>query len=261
MSAWFDGFWQVIIDDPDEDIQPTPRTTIAVRASACWIYSGSHYMEFRAEKQRPLATVLPLADDVAAEMFRSHRATGGRVTWSEHDGVTSLMHEPTIAVDPRHMQAFGHELRRNVDGSVTMKREGPAGNADETWRQLSGPALRPIAGAWESVDDEERYVYLVTGAHYGVMRSPVNETDVGRRAVAGEKLSVQDEAALLNAGTFNGGARLMGTRTIDHWPMFASYYGYEVNKHPTFYVPSITDDELKLSFGRDEPAAPWRRIG
>jgi hypothetical protein len=118
---------------------------------------------------------------------------------------------------------------------------------------LSGPGSSPLAGVWESVDDE-RYLYAVTAAHYGIMRTSVPPT-------GGDPTNDLEAARLFRERSLNAGALLLASRTFDHWPMFGSTAGYEVAKHPTFYLRDLTADSFTMVFDpSDADASIWRRL-
>ncbi len=253
-----DGFWQLLVEDDAERVEPLRNTTVAVRAAGCRVYAGGYYMEFRAEKERPFAAGWPPTDEEAVGMFRTHLAHFGSFSCADDSGIVVADHRPELAVDPRHVRA-PYRLAFHLEGDEAVT-ESADGNADGhgRWRRLSRRGSSALAGAWESVDEGERFVYLVTAGHYGVMR-----VEQDRAATADADPETDAGAArLFEARSLNAGAHLVASRTLDHWPMFASTAGYEIRKHPTFWLKRIAADEFEMSFGPDdESSGTWRRLG
>jgi hypothetical protein len=254
MSGTFEGFWQVLVPDPAEGVRPEAGITLADRAIGCWLYLGGYYWEFWAHKGREPVTHWPYSVKEAATMFRSHRATMGR--YREHpdaDGFR-IVHTPEIAVDPGHMHPFEHRVRvTGASAAVEASKPVAGRETAASWRQLSGPGTSPLAGVWESAGDE-RYVYAVTAAHYAIMRTSVPSTD-------GDPTDDIEAARLFRERSLNAGAHLLASRTFDHWPMFGSTAGYEVAKHPTFYLRDLAADSFTMVFDpADTEASTWRRL-
>ncbi|MDQ3879835.1 MAG: lipocalin-like domain-containing protein [Chloroflexota bacterium] len=259
MDRSIEGFWQVIFDDADEGVRPLGTGTLAVREAACWIYVGDRYMEFRAHKDRVVPERYPPSQQEAAAMFRSHRAVAGRYV-ARRDGASLLVsHEPDIAVDPR-MEATRYEHAVELDGDTAtahvLSSDGTRGE-QYRWRRLSGRGSSPLAGGWETGDEMDRWMYLVTAAHYGVMRA-----DLSVLADWPRTLSPSDDeaAAFFAARSLNAGAHLLAAKTMDHWPMYGSTTGYEMRKHPTFWLPEIGRDEFLMSFAPEDDAGRWWRV-
>lgn len=78
MGRSIEGFWQVVIEDPTEDIIDAEDTTIAVRAAGCWIYAGGHFMELWAQKDRAIISDWPPNETTAARILHTNRALAGR---------------------------------------------------------------------------------------------------------------------------------------------------------------------------------------
>jgi hypothetical protein len=253
-----DGFWQLLVEDEAERVEPLRNTTIAVRTAGCRVYAGGRYMEFRAEKERPFPADWPPTDEEAVRMFRTHVARFGSFTCADDRDAFVVDHRPELAVDPRHLSGrYRLRFRLEGDEAATESADGDTGD-DGRWRRLSGRGSSPLAGAWESVGEGERFVYLVTAGHYGVMRVEHHGVDT---AAAGPN-SDAGAARLFEARSLNAGAHLLASRTFDHWPMFASTAGYEIRKHPTFWLKRIAIDEFEMSFGPDDEASGvWRRLG
>jgi hypothetical protein len=263
MDAWFDGFWQLLFDDPDEDIRPAGRTTMAVRRSGCRIYAGGHYMELLADKDRPLAEAYPPPTADAAQMLRTHRATGGRFTWKADGDSAIVDHVPLMAVNPRDMAPFQLTISRaaNDDANATVAQALEHVLPEERWRRLSGRGHSPLAGVWWADGTDEQWMYVVCEGHYGVMRVETDAAAAGLDLAADLTTDDEQAAAFFAARSLNAGAHMLASRTFDHWPMFASTHGY-AGKHPTFYLASLSADEMRLTFAKDNEAAEaWRRIG
>ena len=259
MDAPFDGFWQVLFDDPDEDVVEFGETTIAVRESGCWIYAGGQYMELWADKHNEPITAWPPDEATASHLFRTHRAMAGRATWHQDGDAFLVEHQPEMSVEPA-LDGHPYRMRLRVEGDTAIasplddKLRAPA-----RWRRLSGRGSSPLAGAWWSEDaDGQRWLYTVTAGHYGVMRS-----DRGEAAPPpGRPATVEEAAKLFTSRSMNAGSLLLAARTFDHWPMFASTGGYGAAKHPTFYLQELNADNFVMTFdSRDENATRWFRRG
>jgi hypothetical protein len=259
MDAPFDGFWQVLFDDPDEDVVEFGETTIAVRESGCWIYAGGQYMELWADKQNEPITAWPPDEATASRLFRSHRALAGRVTWREDGDAFLVEHHPEMSVQPALLgQPYRTRLRIQGDGALAEPLDDSL-RAPARWRRLSGRGSSPLAGAWSSEEPEgQRWLYTVTAGHYGVMRS-----DSGEAAPRDARQPTDAEAAnLFTSRSMNAGSHLLASRTFDHWPMFASTGGYGAGKHPTFYLKELDADSFVMTFDpRDEDGTRWFRRG
>ena len=258
MDDRLDGFWQVLFEDDDEDVRAVGTGTLAIREAGCWIYAGDRYMEFHAEKERVVPAAYPPTEQEAAAMFRTHRAVFG--TWTAEDDGDRLVvtHRPEFAVDPR-MEGNAYEHTVLINGDTAEIRRGSAGGGGPTlrWRRLSGRGSSPLAGAWQTGDETDRWSYLVTAGHYGVMRADLSVlADWPRDA----EPSDPEAAAFFEARSLNAGAHLLARRTVDHWPMYGSTTAYEMRKHPTFYLPSISADEIQMSFGPDDEPGRWWRV-
>ena len=259
MDAPFDGFWQVLSDDPEEDIIEFRETTIAVRESGCWIYAGGQYMELWAAKHNEPIAAWPPDTATASRLFRTHRALAGRMGWQQDGDAFIVEHHPEMSVQPA-LDGQRYRMRLRIQGDTALAEPlDDSLRAPARWRRLSGRGSSALAGAWESADpDGERWLYTVTAGHYGVMRS-----DRGEAAPAhGGQLTDEEAANLFTSRSMNAGAHLLGSRTFDHWPMFASTGGYGAGKHPTFYLKELNPDDFVMTFDpRDEDGARWVRRG
>jgi hypothetical protein len=257
VDAPFDGFWQVLFDDPDEEVAEFRDTTIAVRESSCWIYAGGQYMELWADKRNVPLEAWPPDQATAARLFRTHRALAGRATWHEGQDGFVVEHHPEMSVQPA-LEGRPYRMRLQIAGDTAFAEplddslRGPA-----HWRRLSGRGSSSLAGAWWSEDtDGQRWLYTVTAGHYGVMRS-----DKGDAAPPSGGEPTDEEAAnLVTSRSMNAGAHLLASRTFDHWPMFASTPSYGAGKHPTFYLRDLLQDEFVMAFDRSgEDVTRWFR--
>lgn len=257
MDAPFDGFWQVLFEDPDEDVVPFGETTIAVREAACWIYAGGHYMELWVEKGNDPITTWPPDDAMASRLFQAHRALAGRAVWHEDGDGFIVEHLPEMSVQPA-LDGQSYRMRLRIDGETAFAQplDDPL-RLPGQWRRLSGRGSSPLAGAWASVDaDGQRWLYTVTAGHYGVMRSDAGEATPAERGQPTDA----EAARLFTSRSMNAGAHLLGARTFDHWPMFASTAGYGARKHPTFYLKELDADSFVMTFDpRDEDGTRWLR--
>lgn len=257
MNAPFDGFWQVLFDDPDEDVVEFRETTIALRQSGCWIYAGGHFMELWADKHTEPLMMWPPDTETASRLFRTHRAVAGYTTWQEDGDAFVVEHHPEMSVQPA-LVGQPYRMRLRIEGDAAIAEPlGDRLRVPGQWRRLSGRGSSPLAGAWASEDpDGERWLYIVTAGHYGVMRS-----DNGKAAPEhGGPITDEEAATLVTSRSMNAGAHLLGSRTFDHWPMFASTSGYSAGKHPTFYLKELNADDFVMTFDpSDEDGTRWSR--
>ncbi len=257
MDAPFDGFWQVLFDDPDEDVVEFGDTTIPVRESSCWIYAGGQYMELWADKHNEPITAWPPDEATASRLFRTHRALAGGATWREDGDGFLVEHHPEMSVQPA-LDGRPYRTRLRIEGDRAFAEPlDDSLRAPARWRRLSGRGSLPLAGAWRSEDAEgQLWLYTVTAGHYGVMRS-----DIGEAAPPHGRQPTDEEAAnLFTSRSMNAGSHLLGSQTFDHWPMFASTAGYGAGKHPTFYLKELNRDDFVMTFDpRDDDGTRWFR--
>jgi len=161
------GFWQVVYDDIEVEIVRYRAlfTTIALRRLGFSIYADGQFIEIRADARRHPPAGWPATDAEVITNFRTAQAVGGKCELRAAGLGFEVEHTPTIVQDPRDrgktsiysMQISGDEARVGRQGS------------GEVWRRLSGAGSSPLAGAWESVGPNERWLYLVSAGHFAVM--------------------------------------------------------------------------------------------
>jgi hypothetical protein len=257
----WEGFWQVVYADDDEEIVSYPPlfTTVSLRRSGFSVYTGRFFVEIRtATGRRPPAGWPPTEAETIAG-FRSARALGGPCTWSATRGGFEVEHVPTMAHDPR---LSGRRFRSTAsiegDAARVQRVDAEGHREDEVWRRLSGPGSSPLAGAWESGGEGERWLYLVTAGHFGVMREAP-----GRVFPARGELSDAEVAALRQGSGANAGARVETRVSFDHWPMIATSNPGPIDcrKHETFRIIKLGPDTFEAALALDaSDAAEWRRL-
>lgn len=193
-------------------------------------------------------------------MLRDFSAYAGDSTWQEEKGRWTGESVVTMADDPRlEGTMIRHILDIEGDACRCEKTMEDGSSATETWRRLSGAGNTPLAGAWESGDPDDLWMYLVTAGHYGVIRT---SSDRPRAPANGEEFSDDEVFALWEGFGANAGARLETVGSFDHWPMLAQVAGYEVRKHETFRMITVEDDRfVAILPPYEEPDEGWRRIG
>jgi len=165
-----------------------------------------------------------------------------------------------MANDPR-LEATTIQSSLEFDGDRCLcHRNLPEGKRHTTtWRRLSGAGTSDLSGGWETEGRDERWMYLVTAGHYGVMRVGAARP---RTPSHGKEFSDEEIFALSEGFGANAGARLETSLTFDHWPMIGNgASGYEAQKHPTFRIDSHEKDRIVLSIPLwVETGEAWHRI-
>jgi len=257
-TPWY-GFWQLVTDEPEEII-PHNRTTIAQRPHIGFsVYTENHFIEVRSLGLRQL----PQADDPnEAEIvgyFNLLHVCAGQCMWKQASAEWQAEHHLTDAHDPRMEGAtLLHRFTFNDDECTCIRQTSDGGEVTETWKRLSGKGASKLAGAWKSDDPEfGRWIYLVTGGHYGVIRNLPNRL----KKAAGETYSPAETVAIFEDFGFNVGARLETSQTFDHWPFMSQVPGYETRKHQTFQIVSASEDAFFAAIPPHIPAQSWQRLG
>lgn len=255
------GFWQVLYEPADEEIVEFRNTTTAIRAALGFvILTGSHFMEVRSTAARRPPEGWPPTREEAIAMFRDFSAHAGDSTWQEQQGRWVAESAITMAADPRLEGTMVRHVLE-IDGEIcrcewTME---DGRSATETWRRLSGAGTTPLAGAWESGDQEDLWVYLVTQGHYGVIRT---SSDRPRAPANGDEYSDEELFAIWERFGANAGARLETERSFDHWPMLGQVAGYEIRKHETFRLGRVeTGRFVAFLPPYEDQGEEWRRLG
>ena len=257
----WEGCWQVIYDDLDEEIISYPPlfTTMSLRRSGLSIYTSNFFIEIRTASGRTPPAGWPATEAETIAGFKSASAHGGSCRWRTVSDGFEVEHIPTMSHDPK---VSGRAFRYSVliDGDVArVKRTGNDGRSeDEVWRRLSGAGSSPLAGAWESESDGQRWLYLVTAGHFGVMRQKQNRvisTDV--------ELSDREIAEIARETSANAGARLETGVSFDHWPMITTGTPGTIDcrKHETFRIVAIENSVFVAALKLDATdATEWRRL-
>jgi hypothetical protein len=261
VSGPWEGYWQVLQGPADEAIVEFRNTTTAVRSGLGFsILTPRHFMELRSNGPRQPPEGWPPTRQEAIAMLREFTAHAGDSTWQGEHGRWKAESIITMAGDPRlEGTMVRHELE--IDGELARcERSMEDGTSvTETWRRLSGAGTSPLAGAWGSGDQDELWVYLVTGGHYGVIRT---SSERPRGPARGNEFSDDEMFALWEGFGANCGARLETERSFDHWPMLGQVAGYEIRKHETFRLITVEDDRFVAVLPPyEEPGEGWRRIG
>jgi hypothetical protein len=261
MTGSFDGFWQVLHDSGDEEIVELRNTTTAIRPALGFsIFAGGHFLELRSLAPRRPPAGWPPTREEAVAMLRDFTAHAGDSTWQEDDGRWTGESLTTMASDPRlEGTMVRYVLEINGDVCRCEKTMEGGGSVTETWRRLSGAGGTPLAGAWESGDPDDLWMYLVTAGHYGVIR-----TSSARPRTPADGVDFSDDELFTIWEGFgaNAGARLETAGSFDHWPMLAQVAGYEVRKHETFQLVTVEPDRFEANLPPyEEVDDGWRRIG
>lgn len=261
MSGLWDGYWQVLYDDAQEEIVELRNTTTAIRAVLGFsVFAGGHFLELRSVSPRRPPEGWPPTREEAISMLREFVAHAGDTTWQEGKGRLVGESVITMASDPR---VEGTMVRHvlEIDGDFTRceKEMENGSSTTESWRRLSGSGTSPLAGAWESGDPNDLWMYLVTQGHYGVIRTSF---DRPRTPTDGDDFSDDEVFALWEGFGANCGARLETEASFDHWPMLGQVAGYEIRKHQTFRLTHVEADRfLAYLPPYEETGEEWRRIG
>lgn len=261
MAGPWEGFWQVVYDSSDEVVVPFRNTTVALRPALGFsIHTPSHFMELRSTERRNPPEGWPPTEQEAVAMLRGFRAYAGRSRWQGENGRFTGENLITMSSDPR-LEGGTCSYQLEIDGDHCIcERTVPDGTRiKETWRRLSGPGSSPLAGAWESGEPDDLWVYLVTAGHYGVMRT---SSDRPRQPADGNDYTDEEVYALWEGFGANAGARLETEASFDHWPMLGQVAGYEIRKHETFRLHAVGEEKFVATLPPyEEPDDGWRRIG
>jgi hypothetical protein len=257
----WDGFWQVVYETGPEEFALVRNTTMAVKpASGFSIQTHGHFLELRSTESRQPPEGWPPTRDEAIAMLRGFHAFAGETSWRTNGDRSRSESRITMASDPRlEGETSVYELTVDGDRGLCTRTMPDGTRFEEEWRRLSGPASTPLAGAWESGDPEDLWIYLVTAGHYGVMRT---SSDRPRRPAHGPDYTDDETYALWNGFGANAGARLETEQSFDHWPMLGQVAGYEIRKHETFWLLTMEASRFVAVLSpHDEPDDGWRRIG
>lgn len=254
------GCWQVLYDDPEVEVVPVANTTLAIRPFGLVLYSGSSFIHIRVPKgRRPQGW--PPSPSAMVEYFRGSTAAGGWAGWQETRSGWIVEHRIEMAPDPRlEGTRVTYEVAITGDRAEVHLLGAGRDDAVERWRRLSGPGISPLVGAWEQRSDQDRWLYLVTAGHFGVMRADLDRPAIGHDA----ELTDDEVASLVDTCGANAGAHVMTPGTFDHWPMIASSVaGYEIRKHQTFRLVDVAPNQFRATLpglpGDDVPGTWVRR--
>lgn len=249
------GFWQILAADSQEDIQPFRNTTTNLRSQTGFVlYTETYFIELRVLSQMQLPAGWPPTDAELAAMFGSFYGIAGRSHWLPADGGWLGQHRIEMAANPA---LLGQDLRRMLHtgaDSAIMDSDG----RQEHWRRLSAAGGTPLCGAWQTENPLGSWLYLACEGHYAVMRS-----DARRPAPQGAWAELAAEQLLPLAKSFgaNAGARLETAGSFDHWPMIGQVAGYDVRKHETFKLEQVNADQFRASLPPlDFPPDEWSRL-
>lgn len=266
-GAWdvtcpLEGFWQIVYDDPHDRFVPVKGTwtNVSLRRSGFMVYAGGRFLHIRTHGGRRLPETWPPSPAEQIRIFRTATGAAGICSWRETGDGWAGEHTVQMSPDPRdHGRKFEYTATVE-DGHVTMTGLRPDGAPfTETWRTLSGPGSSPLAGAWESADQEECWMLLVTAGHYGVVRENLHRPKLSSEG----ELSDEEVLAICDAHGSNAGAIVVTATSFDNHPFVATNSaGYDAAKHPSFYLASVEADRLRVGFRDDgADASPWTRIG
>lgn len=255
MTEPWQGFWQVLYDAEVPEIRQHAYTTTALRSKSGFsVYTERYVMHIRVDGRRDLPVGWPPTREERIEWMRPFRACASTCTWDGTTAVETII----LASDPR---IEGNKSTLNVEFDDDLAQvEGTIAGIDvrEDWRRLSGPGRSALDGAWESFDGSQRWLYVATAGHYGVMRANPERL---RSPATGQSFS--DDELFQQSEDFgaNVGARLETRTTLDAWPMVAQVAGYDANKHPTFRLDVIERDRANMSMPpMFETGDDWHRL-
>ncbi|MGH8945499.1 MAG: hypothetical protein ACRDVL_05065 [Acidimicrobiia bacterium] len=261
MAAAWEGFWQVLYRDDGESIVRFRDTTTSVRPGLGFsIFAARHFMELRSTGPRRPPAGWPPTKEEAIAMLRDFTAHAGDSTWQEDDGRWTGESLITMASDPRlEGTMVRHVLEIDGDQCRCESTIEGGDSISEIWRRLSRAGSTPLAGAWESGDPDDLWMYLVTAGHYGVIRTSSARP---RSPADGDDFSDDELFSIWEGFGANAGARLETAGSFDHWPMLAQVAGYEVRKHETFQLVTVEPDRFVANLPPyEEVDDGWRRIG
>lgn len=255
MTKPWQGFWQVLYDEGAPEIVQHGYTTTALRAAAGFsVYTARYVMHIRVDGRRDVAAAWPPTREETIAWLKPFRACTSACEWGGTTGSETVM----VASDPR-IEGTTETIRADFDDDLAHVEGTVAGVAvREDWRRLSGPGRSALDGAWEGFDGTERWLYLATAGHYGVMRA---NPDRQREPADGTHFT--DDELFQRSIDFgaNAGARLETKTTLDAWPMLAQVAGYDVNKHPTFRLDLLEEDRTNMSMPPIfETGSDWHRL-
>jgi hypothetical protein len=261
MTNPWEGFWQVVYDDPRDEIVPRDElyTTISLRRSGFSVYAGGRFLHIRAESGRRPPSGWPPTDAERIAWARTASSAAGTCAWRSVDGGWVGEHEISMAPDPRDTGSSS-TLRATIDGTqADVVIESGGAPTRETWRRLSGPGSSPLAGAWGATGERDRWMFLVTEGHYGVVRQDLER----RMPAAGEALGDDELLRISDGFGSNAGAIVVTATSFDNHPFLSSNAaGYEALKHPTFKIVSADEERIVIGLRADgSDASPWGRLG
>ena len=232
------GFWQVLASEQHEDTLPFRGTTTTERAgSGFTLYTQGYYMDVRILSMRKPPAGHPPSEDELTRMFQSIRAAAGRCAWTTTGDGWVVEHTP---IAQSHPPSYVRSRSMTPDGAGVVA-TGADGET-ERWRRLSGPGSSPLSGVWESGEPPDRWLYMATDGHYGLLHTDLT--------VPPSPLSF----------SINMGARLETAGGFDHCPMLSQVYGYDVRKHESFKLEGVEQDRFFASIPTFPfPAAEWAR--
>ena len=254
------GFWQLLTDDTGLEIVPFNRTSLAVRPSIGYtVYSENHFIEIRILGKRavPASGWAPSDEEIIAA-FPLEYSVGGWCSWTESGDGWTAKHRVDMARDPRlEGESFHRTMKFEEVHGVSVRSVKNAGLTEEKWRKLSGPGTTPLSGAWKVDREKERWMSIVTSAHYGVMRAGINRPKVPSR---GDEYSDEEILTLCKECRSNAGARIETQETFENWPFVGTINGYETRKHETFRISNVKEDRFTISIPPMTFSEEWTRF-
>ena len=254
------GFWQLLTDDTGLEIVPFNRTSLAVRPLIGYtVYSENHFIEIRILGKRvvPASGYAPSDEEIIAA-FPLEYSVGGWCSWTESDDGWAAEHRIDMARDPRlEGKSFNRTMKFKEVHGVSVRSVKNAELTEEKWRKLSGPGMTPLSGAWKVESETERWMSIVTSAHYGVMRAGINRSKVPSQ---GDEFNDAEILALCKECGSNAGARIETPETFENWPFVATNHGYETRKHDTFKISNVKEDRFTISIPPSSFSEEWTRL-
>ena len=254
------GFWQILTDDTGLEIVPFNRTSLAVRPLIGYlVYSENHFIEIRILGKRAVpASGWAPSDEEMIAAFPLEYSVGGWCSWTESDDGWDAEHRIDMARDPRlEGESFHRTMKFEGNHGVFVSSIKNEGSTEEKWRKLSGPGTTPLSGAWKVESEKERWMSIVTSAHYGVMRASINRPKVPSQ---GDEFNDAEILALCKECGLNAGARIETPETFENWPFVATFHGYETRKHDTFRISNVKEDRFTITIPPSSFSEEWTRL-
>jgi len=262
MAEQMDGFWQVVYDDPRDEFVRVERahTNVSLRRAGFLIYAAGWFAHIRVESGRVPTQRWPPPESERVRLFRSATAAAGRASWRREGDRWIAEHEVTMSPDPRRRHdRFTYVGAVDGDRAETTVSHASVNADRENWRRLSGAGSSPLAGAWQSGDDSDAWLLVVSAGHYAVVHQE------STAEVLPQEGDLDDRQVVSIFDTFgsNAGAVVETATSFDTHPFISSNSaGYDAAKHPSFFLSSIDADRALIGFEDDgSDAQAWNRVG